>query len=70
MLFVMDLGLRSTCKLVVHLVCLLVIRRSPEVAGLYVGIVIVKRYGQVSSWGGVSCVVEVMGSSSSSGRAG
>ncbi len=53
-----------------HLACLLARRSRPYAAELKVGRVTVKEYGHVRSWGGITFVVLVMGSSSSSGRTG
>ena len=53
-----------------HLACLLARRSRPYAAEQNVGRVTVKEYGQVRSWEGITSVVMVMGSSSSSGRTG
>ena len=57
-------------RLVVHLVCLLANRSRPYDAVLKVGRVVVKEYGQVLSWEGITWVVLMIGSSSSSGYTG
>ena len=56
--------------LVDHLVWLLARKIKPYAAVLKVGRVVVKEYGQVLSWVGITWVVLVMGSSSSSGCTG
>ena len=53
-----------------HLACLVVRRSRPYAAELKVGRVRVKEYGYVRSWEGITSVVLVMGSSSSSGHTG
>jgi hypothetical protein len=53
-----------------HLVCLLARRSKPYVAVMKVGRGVVKEYGQVLSLVGITWVVMMTGSSSSSGCAG
>ena len=54
----------------VHMVCLIAKRSRPYDAELNVGRVMVKEYGQVWSCVGITSVVLVKGSSSSSGVTG
>ncbi len=67
---VMICGMSVSGMLDAHLVCLLASRSKPYAAELNVGRVMVKEYGQVRSCVGVTSVVLVMGSSSSSGVTG
>ncbi len=60
-------GMDASGMLVVHLVCLLASSSRPYAAALNVRSVTVKEYGHVRSWEGITSVVLVMGSSSSSG---
>ncbi len=66
----MMVGMSVSGMLVVHFFCLLARRSNPYVAILKVGRILVKEYGQVLSWEGITWVVLVMGSSSSSGCTG
>ncbi len=59
-------GLSESEMVVDHRVCLLA-RSRPYVSVMKVGRVVVKEYGQVLSWEGITWVVLVMGSSSYSG---
>ena len=64
---VMLVGMSASGMLVDHLVCMLARRSNPYPAVLKVGRVVVKEYRQVLSWVGITWVVMVMYSSSSSG---
>ena len=66
----MTVGMIVSGMLVVHLVCLTARKSKPYVAVLKVGRVLVKVYGQVLSCEGITWVVLVIGSSSSSGCTG
>jgi hypothetical protein len=70
MFWVMADGMSDSGVLVVHLVCLLARRSRPYVAVLNVGRFVVNEYGQVLSWGDITRVMLVMGSSSYSGCTG
>ena len=71
MLWVVVTGVSEFEMHVAHRVCLLARRSRPYVAMmLKVGRVVVKEYGQVLSWEGITWVVMVMGSSSYSGWTG
>jgi len=61
-------GMSAVGMLVDHLACLLARRSRPYAAEQKVGRVTVNEYGHVRSCGGITSVVLVMGSSSSSGR--
>jgi len=66
----MMVGTSVSGMLVVQLVYLLARRCKPYAAVLKVGRVVVKEYGQVLSWEGITWVGLMMGSSSSSGCTG
>ena len=63
-------GIRAFGMFDVHLVCLLAKRSRPYAAELKVGRVRVKEYGHVRRCVGITSVVLVIGSSSSSGVTG
>jgi len=63
-------GMSAAGMFVDYLACLLARRSRPYAAELKVGRVTVYEYGHVRSRGGITSVVLVMGSSSSSGRTG
>ncbi len=60
-------GMSESGLVVDHRVCLMPRRSRPYDAVLKVDRVVVKEYGQVLSWEGITWVVLVMGSSSYSG---
>ena len=66
----MDCGMSVSGMLADHLACLLARRSRPYVAELKVGRVTVKEYGHVRRCAGITSVVMVICSSSSSGVAG
>ena len=63
-------GMMDAGMVMDHLVCLLASSSRPYAAEQKVGKVTVKEYGQVLNWEGITSVVLVMGSSSSSGCTG
>ncbi len=63
-------GMRASGMFDVHLACLLARRNRPYAAELKVGRVRVKEYGHVRRYVGITSVVLVIGSSSSSGVTG
>ena len=68
---VMTVGMSKSGMFVVHLVSLLArLRSRPYVAVLKAGRAVVKDYGHVLSWEGITWVVLVMSSSSYSGCTG
>ncbi len=66
----MMVGMSDSGMVVDHRVCLLERRSRPNDAVLKVGRVVVKEYGHVLSWEGITWVVMVMGFSSYSGCTG
>ena len=68
--WVTTVGMSESGAIVVHLVYLLARMSRPYVVVLKVGRVVVKEYGQVLSWEGITWIVLVMGSSSYSGCTG
>ena len=63
-------GMRASGMLAAHLACLLAKRSMPYAAELKVGRVRVNEYGQVRRCVGITSVMLVIGSSSSSGLTG
>ena len=63
-------GMSASGMLATHLACLLARRYRPYAAEVNVGKVRLNEYGQVRRFKGITSVVLVMGSSSSSGRTG